>query len=59
MVFNVSVGFQGLTNKAGKDEASKKYSLFVGDTVLVGDVSSTVLEHNIAYRSLAENRNTK
>ena len=38
MVFNVSIGFQGLINKAGKDSA-KKYSLFIGDTVLVGEVS--------------------
>ena len=38
MVFNVSIGFQGLVNKEGKDDASKKYALFVGDTVQVNEV---------------------
>ncbi|XP_070574512.1 FACT complex subunit SPT16-like [Ptychodera flava] len=44
MVFNVNVGFSNLVNKNGKDNASKKYALFVGDTFLVNEGSpATVL----------------
>ena len=38
MVFNVNVGFADLENKDGKDSASKKYALFIGDTVMVNEV---------------------
>ena len=38
MVFNVNVGFAGLTNKSAEDEAGRMYALFIGDTVLVGEV---------------------
>lgn len=44
MVFNVSVGLSGLTNSTGKDEQSKKYELFVGDTVMVNEgAAATIL----------------
>lgn len=39
MVFNINLGFAGLTNSAAEDQAGKTYALFVGDTVLVGEVS--------------------
>ena len=39
MVFNVSIGFSGLTNGAASENAGKTYALFVGDIVLVNDVS--------------------
>ena len=35
MVFNINIGVQGLENKSGKDNKSKIYALFVGDTVQV------------------------
>ena len=38
MVFNVNVGFAGLTNNSAEDMAGKIYALFIGDTVLVGEV---------------------
>ena len=38
MIFNVNVGFSNLVNKEAKDSSSKKYALFVGDTVLVNEV---------------------
>lgn len=47
MVFNVNVGFADLENKDGKDSASKKYALFIGDTVMVNEVRSI----NTTYKS--------
>jgi nucleosome binding factor SPN SPT16 subunit len=38
-VYNLSVGLSGLTNKEGSDKESKVYALYVGDTVLVNEVS--------------------
>lgn len=38
MTFQVSVGFSGLDNPDGKDDQSKTYALFIGDTVLVNEV---------------------
>ena len=38
MVFNVNVGFAGLSNPLADDQAGRSYALFVGDTVLVGEV---------------------
>lgn len=36
-VFNVNVGFAGLTNKEASDKEGKNYALFIGDTVVVSD----------------------
>ena len=41
MVFNINVGFSDLKNKDGKDEGTKNYALFIGDTVMVNEVSAT------------------
>lgn len=38
MTFQVSIGFSGLENADGKDDQSKIYALFIGDTVLVNEV---------------------
>ena len=38
-VYNVSIGFQDLSNKEAQDGKAKKYSLFIGDTVVVEEVS--------------------
>jgi len=38
-VYNLCVGLSGLTNKDGADKESKVYALYVGDTVLVNEVS--------------------
>ena len=38
MVFQISIGFSDMKNEAAKDDESKKYALFVGDTVLVNEV---------------------
>jgi len=35
MVFQVSIGFSDLENPDGKDSESKKYALFIGDTIQV------------------------
>ena len=39
MLFNVNVGLSDLTNTEAEDAAGKTYSLFIGDTVLVSEVS--------------------
>ena len=39
MTFNINVGFSDLKNDAASDDAGKIYALFIGDTVLVADVS--------------------
>lgn len=39
-VYNLCVGLSGLTNKEGTDKESKMYALYVGDTVLVNEVST-------------------
>ena len=38
MTFQISIGFSGLENPDGKDEQSKNYALFLGDTVVVNEV---------------------
>jgi len=43
MVFNVSIGFDGLKNSAASDEGGKRYALFVGDTVIINEVCETKL----------------
>lgn len=37
MVFQISIGFSDLKNDSAKDDESKKYALFIGDTILVND----------------------
>lgn len=39
MVFNVNVGFANLANKEATDKQGKTYALFIGDTVLVTEVT--------------------
>lgn len=41
MVFNLNVGFSGLTNKDATDKEGKTYALFIGDTVCVNEVGWT------------------
>lgn len=38
MTFQVSIGFSGLENPDGKNDQSKTYALFIGDTVYVNEV---------------------
>ena len=40
MVFNVSIGLNGLTNKDAEDSKGKNVALFIGDTVVVNDPKS-------------------
>lgn len=43
MVFQVSIGFSDLVNPEAKDDESKKYALFIGDTIQVNkDEAATV-----------------
>ncbi|UYV66617.1 SUPT16H [Cordylochernes scorpioides] len=35
MVFNINIGFSGLTNSEATEPQSKEYALFIGDTVVV------------------------
>ena len=37
MVFNVNLGFTGLSNKEASDSRGKDVALFIGDTVVVND----------------------
>ncbi|CAF1037590.1 unnamed protein product [Rotaria sp. Silwood1] len=43
MTFQVSIGFSGLENPDGKDEQSKTYALFVGDTIVVNENESCTI----------------
>ncbi len=43
MTFQISIGFSGLDNPDGKDEQSKNYALFIGDTVVVNEVNKSLL----------------
>ena len=45
-VFNVNLGFSDLTNPDASGSSSKKYALFIGDTVVVNEVSRNRC-HNI------------
>ena len=38
MVFCISVGFSGLSNKEENSTKEKQYALFIGDTVVINDV---------------------
>ena len=38
MVFNINLGFSGLSNPSAEDEEGKTYAIFIGDTVLVEEV---------------------
>lgn len=51
MVFNINVGFSDLENPDAKDSESKKYALFIGDTVIVTDGPATVLTPNIRKKT--------
>nr|XP_053656153.1 FACT complex subunit SPT16-like [Cherax quadricarinatus] len=43
-VFNVNLGFSDITNESASDAGSKKYALFIGDTVVVNeDQPATIL----------------
>lgn len=46
-VYNVNLGFSDLTNSEAKDSEGKKYALFIGDTVVVNEVS--VVHFTSAY----------
>lgn len=39
MVFNVNLGFTDIENPTGKTEVGKNVAFFLGDTVVVSDVS--------------------
>ena len=45
MVFNVNAGFSGLVNENAEDSENKNYALFIGDTVLVNEVSFISILH--------------
>eukprot|EP00967_Tisochrysis_lutea_P071043 scaffold94102_cov31-Tisochrysis_lutea.AAC.3 len=45
MVFNVAVGLDNLEIQSLKDPKSKKYALFIADTVLITDSGAEVLTH--------------
>lgn len=46
MTFQISIGFSGLTNPDGKDDQSKTYALFIGDTVVVNEVDPIQFNHH-------------
>ena len=43
MTFNASLGFAGLKNEKGKEEADKNYALFIGETIIANEVSNMVV----------------
>jgi nucleosome binding factor SPN SPT16 subunit len=46
MVFNINAGFSGLVNDKAENNLNKNYALFVGDTVLVTEVSRMLLNNS-------------
>lgn len=56
-VYNLCIGLSGLTNKEGSDKESKVYALYVGDTVLVNDVSIFIIIFIILFCSMCILRN--
>jgi len=53
-VYNLCVGLSGLKNKEGSDKESKVYALYVGDTVLVNDVSFIFMIRRYIVDSVAQ-----
>jgi len=51
-VYNVSIGFQDLVNKEAQDSKAKKYSLFIGDTVVVEEDKPALVCTNGAKKKL-------
>lgn len=49
MVFNVNVGLSNLINPDATDKVSKTYALFIGDTVVVNDVSTKYLKKSLKF----------
>ena len=43
MVFCVNMGLANLTNNSAEEDRGKTYSLFIGDTVLVNEVSGVLI----------------
>ena len=37
MVFNINIGLSDLENPNGEGDVDKRYALFVGDMIMVGD----------------------
>jgi len=50
MTFQISIGFSALDNPDGKDEQSKIYALFIGDTVLVNEVEKNKRNLRIIFK---------
>jgi hypothetical protein len=50
MVFQVSIGISDLKNDGAKDDEGKKYSLFIGDTVIVGNKVNSHRTGSWSYR---------
>ena len=42
MVFNVNIGLSDLKNPEGEEDMDKRYALFVGDMIMVGDDQTTL-----------------
>ena len=42
MTFNISVGLAGLRNQQSEVSSGQTYALFIGDTVVIGEVSEGV-----------------
>lgn len=51
-VYNISVGLQDLANSEAKEESNKKYSFFIGDTVLVNDNGPATIFTNNSKKKL-------
>ena len=52
MTFNASLGFAGLKNEKGKEEADKNYALFIGETIIANEVSNMVVATFRLYKLL-------
>jgi len=56
MTFQVSIGFSGLNNPDAKDEQSKTYALFIGDTVLVNEVKNQKMKFRNYFKRKISSR---
>lgn len=55
MAFQLSIGFQDLINDNAKDDESKKYALFIGDTVIVNGENEPATILTIKSKKKIEN----
>ncbi len=53
-VFNLCIGLSGLVNDKADNKESKQYALFIGDTVVVNEVTSALIYDHFFWACLQQ-----